>query len=491
VLAVVCATLAGPASAAIIKVPADRPTIQAAIDSASAGDVVWVLQGTYKENLTLKPRVRLEGGWGPGYAARNWTAWPSVIDGDQKASVVVGADGATLDGFTVRNGLATWGGGLRLEKGCMTIRNNDIQDNTATSGGGGIFISGHPKAPPFTDIQSNVIRRNEVTTDKGGTGGGIHITRSAAGIRIDGNTIGGGVGDGNSAPWGGGGIYVELTPVFQIERNKITQNTVDKGHGGGVFIVDGTPNATLGGNEVKYNAVQGGNLGGGVYSIGGTFVHRNVIAMNTIANPLSWGGGILVEAGTGTPPRLENNFVYGNRAAKGAGICLRMGADIIVMNNSVAGNAPDEPDAGAGVYVVSGATCWLQNNILWGNGDDFTEEVSGACRLMNNDIQDGDGAGQSGNIQANPLFKASDDLHVGKGSPVIDAGLASAAPKDDYDGQARGAKVDIGADEVVGEGGAPCTPCARGESLALLGGTSALVTAIARRRRSRGADADH
>jgi parallel beta-helix repeat protein len=448
--------LAGAANAAVLKVPADYPTIQGAVNAASAGDVVWVAQGTYKENLTLKPKVRLEGGWSSNYSGRNWTTWPSVIDGDQKGSVIVGADAATLDGFTLRNGQATNGGGLYLERATMTIVNNTIEDNTATSGGGGIYISGHPKAPPYTDIENNVIRRNKVTSDKGGTGGGILVTRSEAGIRINNNMIGGGPGEGNTARWGGGGIYVEFTPIFQIEKNKINQNSVEKGHGGAVFITDGSPNATLGQNQIKFNSVTSGNFGGGIYSIGGTFIFRNDIGMNSVFNSPSWGGGIAVDSPNGTPPRLENNFVYGNLADQGGGIFLRRGQNVIFMNNSVAGNQPDKPNAGAGLYVASGATCILQNTILWGNGDDFREEVAGACTLDHNDIEDGDGAGQNGNISTNPLFKASDDLHLAGASPAIDAGNSAAAPKIDFDGQTRTAKVDIGADEVITEGGTPC-----------------------------------
>jgi hypothetical protein len=456
-LAFVLALPAGHAAAAVLKVPADHATIQAAVNAAGPGDVVWVAQGNYKENLVLKPRVRLEGGWNPSYSARNWNAWPSVVDGGGIGSVVVGADAATLDGFALRNGRATYGGGLFLERGTMTIVNNTIEDNVASSGGGGIYLGSVPKAPPYTDVDNNVIRRNKVTSDKGGTGGGIHVAGSEAGVRITHNTIGGKPGDGNTARWGGGGVYVESTPVFQIERNVISQNSVEKGHGGGVFIIDGSPNATLGENEIRFNSISG-NLGAGIYSIGGTFVFRNHVAGNTVLNSPSWGGGIAVESPAGTPPRLENNFFHGNEAEKGAGIFLRSGRDIIVMNNSVAGNRPDAPNAGAGLYVAADATCILQNTILWGNGDDLHEEVSGACRLEHNDIEDGDGAGQNGNISANPLFAASDDLHVGAGSPVIDAGQAAAAPKIDIDGQARSAKVDIGADERITESGSQ--PCA-------------------------------
>ena len=43
------------ASAAVIAVPADKPTIQSAVDAAAAGDVVRVSPGVYPE------RVRITG----------------------------------------------------------------------------------------------------------------------------------------------------------------------------------------------------------------------------------------------------------------------------------------------------------------------------------------------------------------------------------------------------------------------------------------------
>lgn len=444
------------AQATTFKVPDDHSTIQGAINAATSGDMVWVAQGTYLERLTLRAGVRLEGGFKSDFSARNWNAWPSIVDGGAGGSVVTGASGATLDGFTLRNGQAARGGGLYIDRAAMTIRNNTIEDNKASVAGGGIFIDRNPQAPPFTDITANVIRRNSVGTDDGGMGGGIHVTRSASGIRITDNTIGGSAADGNSATWGGGGIYVEQTPIVQIERNTVSHNSVDKGHGGGVMIIDGTPNATLGENLIEHNVSTAGNLGGGVYSIGGTFISRNRIGKNSLFNQFSKGGGIAVDSFAGTAPRIENNFVYANLAEEGGGIYLVRGQNLILMNNSVASNKQDKPNAGGGIYVSSAATCILQNNILWGNGDDLREEVAGACLLSNNNIEDADQVGQDGNISADPLFMAYDDLHIASGSPAVDAGRSAAAPSIDIDGDARGSKVDIGADERPSEGGTPC-----------------------------------
>ena len=442
--------------AAIHKVPTDYTKIQSAINAASKGDVIWVAQGTYKENLVLSAGVKLEGGYKSDYSARNWNVWPSIIDGNKAGSVIKGAQGATVDGFTLRNGQASLGGGIFLENASMTIKNNTIENNIASNGGGGIYVSKHPKAPPYTDIENNTIRKNKVTSDQGGTGGGILLYLSNTGIRITNNIIGGAAGDGNTARWGGGGIATDQTPIFTIENNIISHNVVEKGHGGGLMTLDGSPNASIVKNKIHYNQVSGGNIGGGIYSIGGTYIKRNEVKGNSIFGSPATGGGLYVDSPSGTPPRIENNFFLQNMAEQGGGIYVRRGNNIILMNNSLSGNQPDTPQSGGGIYVHQDAICIMQNNIIWNNGDDFHEETPGSCTLAHNDIEDGDGAGQNGNISANPLFIAYDDLHIQQSSPAVNAGRNAAAPNIDYDGDNRTGTYDIGADEVKSEGGGPC-----------------------------------
>ncbi|MCB1234103.1 MAG: right-handed parallel beta-helix repeat-containing protein [Verrucomicrobiae bacterium] len=85
-----------------IRVPEDRPTIQAAIDAAESGDVVRVSPGTYRERIRLKPGVILRGAGDNDKAGAEAT----ILDGGGEngdAPGVTMAEGATLDGFTVTN----------------------------------------------------------------------------------------------------------------------------------------------------------------------------------------------------------------------------------------------------------------------------------------------------------------------------------------------------------------------------------------------------
>lgn len=62
---VVCAIAAGSveAEARVIRVPGHYSTIQAAVNAAASGDTVLVLEGTYKEVVTLKGGVRLHANY--------------------------------------------------------------------------------------------------------------------------------------------------------------------------------------------------------------------------------------------------------------------------------------------------------------------------------------------------------------------------------------------------------------------------------------------
>src|SRR5689334_9744020 len=90
------------AQAAVIRVPADQPTIQAAISVATNGDSIQVAPGTYIENINfLGKAIRVISDQGPQV---------TIIDGTSAGAVVTFNSGeglqSELKGFTVRNGKA-------------------------------------------------------------------------------------------------------------------------------------------------------------------------------------------------------------------------------------------------------------------------------------------------------------------------------------------------------------------------------------------------
>lgn len=94
------------AHAAIINVPGDQPTIQAAITAAVNGDVIVVAAGAYSENLQLNKSVTLQGPQA-GVNACGRVAAEAVVSAANPAVealqiIGLGAANAVIDGFTFR-----------------------------------------------------------------------------------------------------------------------------------------------------------------------------------------------------------------------------------------------------------------------------------------------------------------------------------------------------------------------------------------------------
>ncbi len=67
---------------------------------------------------------------------RDWKSNQSVLGGNQSGTVVTALEGgqwSTVDGFTIRNGLAARGGGVFCDSASPTLANNAIRDNTANA----------------------------------------------------------------------------------------------------------------------------------------------------------------------------------------------------------------------------------------------------------------------------------------------------------------------------------------------------------------------
>src|SRR5919108_1725830 len=127
-----------PVTAQIIWVPDNQPTIQAAINAATADNVIYARPGTYSENINFFGKtvsVISEKG-----------AAVTTIDGGEHDSVVTYAGGerGILAGFTIRNGRSGFdtpgfgdGGGIRIANGARpVILRNIITGNRACAGVG-------------------------------------------------------------------------------------------------------------------------------------------------------------------------------------------------------------------------------------------------------------------------------------------------------------------------------------------------------------------
>ncbi|MHC4944937.1 MAG: choice-of-anchor Q domain-containing protein [Planctomycetota bacterium] len=198
-----------------VYVPEDYTSIQEGIDAAGDHDFVHVNQGTYYENIVIDSKtVRVRSVYGPD---------STHIDGNRIGSVVslLKCNHAYIEGFTIRNGYASSGGGV-YSNGAVQCRifDNIIRDNEALYFGGGIY---------YTNDSSGWIARNLIleNTSTGTKGGGICSISSSP--DLDNNVIVKNMTNGD-----GGAIYCGDSHSSLI-NNTVTDNEA-LGKGGGLYV---------------------------------------------------------------------------------------------------------------------------------------------------------------------------------------------------------------------------------------------------------------
>src|SRR5258708_2529493 len=270
--------------------PTAFTNVQQGVNLAAPTDQVWVAAGVYLEQITIKDGVALFGGFAgteTALAQRNWKTNATILDGSGAGTVVTvtntSSSATRLDGFTIRNGKGTLGGGIYCgTHSTPVIANNTISQNTAGHAGGGIACD---SSSPF--ITNNIILRNT----SGFMGGGVYSiygsplllnNRIAMNQTFSTSDIGG----------QGGGVWADGSPV--IANNFLIAN--------GTYYVVQPPNDF-------------GGPGGGIYCAGSPRVINNTL----LANVAGKGGGIYYEPYNPRTAMVANNILaFGSSGVDGA-----------------------------------------------------------------------------------------------------------------------------------------------------------------------------
>ena len=193
-------------------------TIQNAIDASHSGDTVIVAEGIYYENINLGDRSIVLICTDPDSPV---VVNNTIIDGSNSGSVVTfdGTESSrcVLAGFTIRNGNATYGGGIVGNGTFAAIEKNRIVGNYGSSGGGLYICNG-------------IVQNNFITGNSSRYGGGLYKCDGT----IQNNIISGNIAVGSTWSRGGGLYYCKAI----IRNNTIVDNFAGA-EGGGLWNCDG------------------------------------------------------------------------------------------------------------------------------------------------------------------------------------------------------------------------------------------------------------
>jgi len=358
-------TVAGIGNDRIHRVPAEFPTIQAAIDQAGINDIVLVSPGAYNERVIMWKPVKLQGSGvstiinGVINPAQSLTAWREKVNclfgitaGCTKvvdelpgqtggAQGLLDSEGATvsvfapyddntlavadrpanrfagrnarIDGFSITG--SSTAGGVMVNGWAhgLDITNNDVFGN---SGGlhGGIRV-GQPDLQQASPEGRNYSRRYDFNRN-------VNIAHNI--VRQNGS-----VGVAGAGGVGGGVSIMAGSDRYQVTDNFICGNFT-MGDGAGVGHFGLSQEGRIANNDIVLNQSfeQTVNVSGGGIYVGG----------EVASVPLP--GGELITPGAGRVT-IENNLIQANQAGAGHGGGIRLqnvnGADVVGASNGDGG----------------------------------------------------------------------------------------------------------------------------------------------------------
>jgi predicted outer membrane repeat protein len=372
----------------ILAVPSHYPTIQAAIDAASAGDIVAVSPGLYRGagnvDLTMKSGITVRGmdPNNPDVVAA------TIIDCQRltRAFTCSGVDNlTTIAGLTIRDGNAV---GTQGTPG--NADSNTAPGDGRNGGGGGIYC-----------INGSALKIIDCVFDGcfavGGAGG------DPCGYEPNGVPIGASGGSGL-----GGGIYCDnqsspLISGCEFTACRVIDGSASAGalnkagaYGGAMYLdiraaaaaavienctIDGCSATVLHGGVAR---------GGGIYhnlsgSVPASITGTRVIGCRVLGslNTADEGGGIYFPLNPLVSHHgvvLSGCQISSNRARKGGGIFYTIGHSLIIDDNSVLSyNSAD--DSGGAIFAgdithKNGSTVEIHDSSIFGN---WAQQDSGGC----------------------------------------------------------------------------------------------------------------
>ncbi|NBB92866.1 MAG: hypothetical protein GVY32_06845 [Gammaproteobacteria bacterium] len=430
----------------------DAISIQAAIDQATSGDIVEIVDSTPPSPMTesdvvVDKSIEIDG------AGRDVTT-VRAASGPYMASArvfhILSGNSVIIRDMTIQFGVGGTNGGCLLNEGDLTLENVTVEGCITSGSGGGLYNTG--------SLQLHATRVAQSQADQGG---GIY---NAGMLSIEGCELFLNTTLGSSAENAGGGLYNQgsaelidctieghsiLSPVgsaiFSVGSLGLRQSAVHDSSGVAVFISGGA--AAI---EMVSITVSTGNA---LAALGEAQVDIRGVLMTDNARGIS--------QCSSEPMSLVNSTIAGNvSTGSGAGIFVCESRTLRIASSTIAGNIADSDSDGdgngGGIFLEPPTDCnpicinttvELRNSIIADNLDDSPSgfrhahdcdgtlqsdgynlvEQGSLSELTGNCFVDGDTSGAM--VGSDPLLDSLADNHgptpthaLQPGSPAIDAG---------------------------------------------------------------------
>jgi hypothetical protein len=327
-------------------------SLRAGLADTTVANICFGVQGTITLNSAL-----------PITQPVTITGTGVTLSGNNQVGIfVITASAVRVNGLTLTNGNALYGGAVWLQQGDATFIATTITGNTAAVGGG-VYNSGALTLSQCT-ISSNT------TTDGGGGGisNAYYGTLSLSGSTVSGNS---------SSGLQGGGL--DNSGTAQIAGGIFSNN--QGGQGGAIFNEPGAQLPISQGTTFTGNTVSGD--GGAIYNNGTTTISQALFNGNqaqSLTSAISCGGALCNQA---MATITESTFTGNTTSGSGGAISNRGNGVITLGDDTITGNTATT--VSSGLDIENAPTPTINNTIIAGNTvlpESSTSDCNG-CATIN------------------------------------------------------------------------------------------------------------